>query len=81
MRRTTQVIASVAASVAIAALTASPALADRGAPGTTFPEQPGTHVLTGCAAVMNSGAATAPMSPRAFAITGGLFSDACTPPV
>jgi hypothetical protein len=77
MKRTTTILASVAASMAIAALTAGPALADRGAPGTTFPEQPGAHVLTGCAAVMASGAADAPMSQRAFAITNGLFTDAC----
>jgi hypothetical protein len=56
MRRTTPILASVAASIAIAALTAGPALADRGAPGTTFPEQPGTHLQTGCAAVLASAA-------------------------
>jgi hypothetical protein len=77
MRRTTTILASVGASMAIAALTAGPALADRGAPGTTFPEQPGAHVQTACAAVMTSGAAGAPMSPRAFAITSALFGDAC----
>jgi hypothetical protein len=81
MRRTTAILASGAASIAIAALTAGPALADRGAPGTTFPEQPGANVQTGCAAVMASGAASAPMAPRAFAITNGLFGDACSPPV
>jgi hypothetical protein len=31
----------IVASVALAALAAGPALADSGAPGTTFPEQPG----------------------------------------
>jgi hypothetical protein len=78
MRRTTTILASIAASTAIAALTAGPALADRGAPGTTFPEQPGTHVQTACAVLMTSGAADAPMSPRAFAITSALFPDACS---
>ena len=77
MRRTTMILASVGASMAIAALTAGPALADRGAPGMTFPEQPGAHVQNACAAIMNSGAVSAPMSPRALAITGGLFADAC----
>jgi hypothetical protein len=79
MRRTTTILASVAASIAIAALTASPALADRGAPGTTFPEQPGTHVQSGCAAVMASAAVGAPLSMRAGAITTGLLTDACPP--
>ena len=78
MRRTTTILASVAASIAIAAMTAGPALADRGAPGTTFPEQPGTHVQPGCAAVMTSGAVDAPMSSRALAITSGIFADACS---
>jgi hypothetical protein len=81
MRRTTPILASVAASIAIAALTAGPALADRGAPGTTFPEQPGTHLQTGCAAVLASAAPGSPMSLRAAAITNGLFADACSPPV
>jgi hypothetical protein len=76
MKRTTSILASVGASMAIAALTAGPALADRGAPGTTFPEQPGAHVLTACAAV-SSGTAGAQASPRAMEITGGLFADAC----
>ena len=79
MKRTTTILASVAASMAIAALTAGPALADRGAPGTTFPEQPGANVQTGCAAVFSSAAPGAPMSPRALAITNGLFADACPP--
>ena len=30
---------------------ASPALADRGSPGSTFPEQPGTNVQNACLAV------------------------------
>jgi len=78
MRRTTTTLASIAASIAIAALTAGPAFADRGAPGRTFPEQPGTHVLSACAAVMSSGAVDAPMSPGALAITSGVFADACS---
>jgi hypothetical protein len=74
MRRITAIVASVA-SVAQAA---GAALADSGAPGTTFPEQPGSHTQTGCAAlVSNSGALSAPRSETAFAITNGLFGDAC----
>ena len=57
---------------------AAAALADPGTPGQTFPEQPGTHVQPGCAAVMTSGAVDAPMSSRALAITSGLFADACS---
>jgi hypothetical protein len=78
MKRTTSILASVGASMAIAALTAGPALADRGAPGTTFPEQPGAHVATACGAV-SSATAGAQAAPRAMAITGGLFADACPP--
>ena len=74
MRRVTATVASCA----IAALTAGPALADPGAPGTTFPEQPGSHTQTGCAALVSkSGALSAPRSETAFAITNGLFGDAC----
>ena len=78
MRRTTTVLASVAASIAIAALTAGPALADSGTPGTTFPEQPATNVQSGCTALLsNPGAVSAPASPTATAIQQGLFADAC----
>jgi hypothetical protein len=71
-------ITTIVASIAIAALAASPALADPGAPGTTFPEQPGTHPQTACAAlVSNSGALSAPRSQTAFAITNGVLGDAC----
>ena len=71
-------ITTVVASVAIAALAASPALADPGTPGTTFPEQPGTQPQTACAAlVSNSSALSAPRSQTAFAITNGVLGDAC----
>jgi hypothetical protein len=57
---------------------AGPALADSGAPGTTFPEQPGSQPQTACAALVSkSGALSAPRSETAFAITNGLFGDAC----
>jgi hypothetical protein len=60
---------------------ASPALADAGAPGTTFPEQPGTHGQTACTAVTTNpgtgvGGAAMP-SPTAAAIVTGLLQDAC----
>ena len=65
-------------SIAVLAVTAAPALADPGAPGTTFPEQPGSNAQAGCAAlVSNPGALSAARSPTAFAITSGLFGDAC----
>ena len=71
-------ITTMVASVAIATLAASPALADPGAPGTTFPEQPGSHPQTACAAlVSNSSALSAPRSQTAFAITNGVLGDAC----
>jgi hypothetical protein len=72
-------ITAIVASVALAALAAGPALADSGTPGTTFPEQPGGQPQTACAAlVSNSGALSAPRSETAFAITNGLFGDACS---
>src|SRR3954471_11737571 len=65
-------------SIAVLALRASRAPADPGAPGTTFPEQPGSHPQAGCAALLsNPGALSAPRAATAFAITNGLFSDAC----
>jgi hypothetical protein len=78
MKRTSTILASVGASIAIAALTAGPALADSGEPGATFPEQPGSNPQTGCAAILSASAAPrAPMSPTAVAITTGLIIDAC----
>ena len=66
------------ATVAVAAIFAGPALADPGAPGTTFPEQPGAHPQAACAAIVsNSRALSAPRSATAFEITNGILSDAC----
>lgn len=69
---------------AVIALGASgPALGDAGAPGTTFPEQPGSHVQNGCQAVSTNpgtgpgGAMESHASPTAGEITTGLFTDAC----
>jgi hypothetical protein len=71
-------ITTIVASIALAALAAGPALADSGAPGTTFPEQPGSQPQTACAALVSkSGALSAPRSEPAFTITNGLFGDAC----
>ena len=71
-------VVSAALAVAALAVTAAPAGADRGAPGTTFPEQPGSHPSMACAAIgSNPGTTTAPRSARADAITTGLFVDAC----
>jgi hypothetical protein len=57
---------------------ASPALADPGAPGTTFPEQPGTHLQTACTAVTtNPGQGLEHDSPTAAGIQTGLIEDAC----
>jgi hypothetical protein len=36
---------------ALMAVGAAPAFGDAGAPGTTFPEQPGTNIQAGCTAV------------------------------
>jgi hypothetical protein len=72
-------IAAAAAALALFAVTASPAFADRGSPGSTYPEQPGTHVATGCNAVLTGpGQGVINDSDRAFAIQSGLFTDACS---
>jgi len=70
-------ITTLVASLAMAGLAVSPALADPGAPGTTFPEQPESNVQTACAALGNSGALSAPRSQTAFAITNAVLGDAC----
>jgi hypothetical protein len=71
-------ITTVGSVIAVLALTAGPALADRGAPGTTFPEQPGSNPQNGCAALLsNPGALSAPDSATARAIIIGLLGDAC----
>jgi hypothetical protein len=48
MRRRLMVFLCAAALTAVGA---SPAWADAGSPGSTFTEQPGAHVQTGCGAV------------------------------
>jgi hypothetical protein len=69
---------SAALAVAALAIAAAPAAADPGAPGATYPEQPGAHNSAGCSAVLsNPGATTAPASATADAIVSGLIADAC----
>ena len=69
---------SAALAVAALAIAAAPAAADPGAPGATYPEQPGAHTSGGCLAVLsNPGATTAPSSATADAIVSGLIVDAC----
>lgn len=77
-------ILTIFASAALIAATAGSALADAGPPGTTFPEQPGSHPATACAAVSTNpgtgfgGQFGQNASPTAVAIAAGLFADACT---
>jgi hypothetical protein len=69
---------SVALAVAAIAVAAGPAAADRRAPGSTFPEQPGDNVQGGCAAILASPAqGLANRAPVANTITLALFNDAC----
>ena len=71
-------ISTVGLTIAVLALTAGPALADPGAPGSTFPEQPGSNPQRGCAALLsNPGAPSAPRAGTAVDITNGLVLDAC----
>lgn len=80
MRRLT---VSVFAIAALMAATSGVALADAGAPGTTFPEQPGTNPATACATVLSNpgtgsgGAVGEHVSPTAQAITNGIVQDGC----
>ncbi|TMJ09560.1 MAG: hypothetical protein E6G98_09175 [Bacillati bacterium ANGP1] len=65
--------------ILIVILSTFPALADRGMPGTTFPEQPGDHLARACEARAANIAAGhgVERSIVAFAIFLGLFFDAC----
>jgi hypothetical protein len=81
MRLRTRLGVGTAVMAATLALGAGPALADAGAPGTTFPEQPGDSGATACEAVVtNPGTGMdghAAFSPTALAIVGGVITDAC----
>jgi hypothetical protein len=70
---------AVFAGALIMAAAAGPALGDAGAPGTTFPEQPGAHMNTGCAAIVSNPGLDAKQaqSPTAAGITLSLYIDAC----
>jgi hypothetical protein len=71
-------ITTVGLTIVVLALTAGPALADPGAPGTTFPEQPGSNPQGACVALLsNPGAPSAPRAGTAAEITNGLVLDAC----
>ena len=65
------------------ALGAGPALADAGAPGTTYPEQPNGNVAEGCAAITTNpgtgpgGQGVVHFSDTAGGILGPLITDAC----
>jgi hypothetical protein len=55
------------------------ALADAGAPGTTFPEQPGNHTATSCVTlVTNPMQGITHASGTAVAITVPLYLDDCS---
>ena len=81
MRR--RLIAAAAALGLFAAVAAAPASADRGTPGSTFPEQPAAHLQTACAALATNpgtggGRLLDIVPPRAGAILFGNITDACT---
>ena len=70
--------AALTAGVALMAAAAGPASADPGAPGATFPEQPGTSLLRGCDAILtNPNNAFYNRAPAAAGIVTGLTIDAC----
>jgi ribonuclease PH len=79
----TRLILATVSTAALLIAAATVALADAGAPGTTFPEQPNANVANACAMVVSNpgtgvgGATTGRISPIAQAITGSLLQDAC----
>jgi hypothetical protein len=66
--------AVVAAALAVGA---GPALADAGAPGATFPEQPNGNMASACAALASNPSQGDHSSDTANAIKLGLVHDAC----
>lgn len=75
-----RILLMLVATVVLVASFALAAFADRGTPGSTFPEQPGQHILTACEAVAThalGGPAFQHASPVALSIVLGLFFDAC----
>jgi hypothetical protein len=82
MRELTRLAVATFACAALMMATAAVASADPGAPGNTFPEQPGTNPATACTTIVSNpgtgvGGAAAHFSSTAQAITGGLLADAC----
>jgi hypothetical protein len=75
-------IVAILVAGALMAVGAAPAFGDAGAPGTTFPEQPGTNVQTGCTAVTtnpgtNPTTGHSQLSTTAQGIVFSLVDDAC----
>jgi hypothetical protein len=78
MRRSIRLGVGTAVVAAALAVGAGPAMADAGAPGTTFPEQPNGNVSKGCAAILtNPGQSVLHFSDTAEGIITGLTVDAC----
>ncbi|HEV8655072.1 MAG TPA: hypothetical protein VGR85_06135 [Candidatus Limnocylindria bacterium] len=84
MRQIRRLTIGIIATAALMTATAVVAFADPGAPGTTFPEQPGTNPTTACVNLISNpgtglvgGASGAHISPTAQAITTGLLQDGC----
>jgi hypothetical protein len=79
-------LAAGAAALALFATPASTAFANAGSPGTTFPEQPGSHTQRGCNA-LGTNPGTGPGGPAlpnalgtpAGRIVIGVYTDACGP--
>jgi hypothetical protein len=72
-----QLIAIVASALLLAAA-AGPVSADSGAPGSTYPEQPGNNVQNACATILSSPSqAGSNQSSVAGTILNGLLVDAC----
>jgi len=84
MNQLKRLAVGIFASTALMLAMTSVAFADPGAPGTTFPEQPGTKPTTACANLISNpgtglvgGASGLHISPTAGAITMGLLADGC----
>ena len=86
LRELKSLTVGIFASAALMMATAAVASADPGAPGSTFPEQPGTNPATACGTVVSNpgtgvgGSAGTHFSSTAQAITSGLLADACFGP-
>ena len=77
-RTARRALVTLAAGAALVAATAGSALANPGTPGSTFPEQPGTSLSSGCNAILtNPNNAYTNRAPSAAGIVYGLTVDAC----